>query len=344
MPRISGAGEGEGIAGGGGEPGLSKNARIDGGEARDFKMAKKDYYETLGVKRDATVEEIKKAYRALARKYHPDLHPDKREEMEAKFKEINEAHSVLSDPKKRADYDLTGSVYEPGMGGGYPPGGGAWPGGGVRYEDFDFGGGGGFEDIFSEVFGGARGRRVVMRQGADIEYSLEIDFLHAAKGTDVRIKVSRSGGPETLNIKVPPGVRTGSRVRVPGKGDAGVGGGRPGDLYIAIKVTPHKYFRRVDNDVYLDLPVTISEATLGAQVSVPTIDGFTKIKLPPGIQSGHKLRIKGKGLYTTRGHLVRTDEYVVVQVNVPTGLDEKGRELIEELEKTNPYDPRKGLW
>ncbi len=300
-------------------------------------MAKKDYYETLGVKRNATAEEIKKAYRTLARKYHPDLHPDKRDEMEAKFKEINEAHSVLSDPKKRSDYDLTGGVYEPGMGGGHPPGG-------VRYEDFDFGGGGGFEDIFSEVFGGARGRRVVMRQGADIEYSLEIDFLHAAKGTEVKIKVSRSAGAETLKVNIPPGVRTGSKVRVPGKGDAGVGGGRPGDLYIAIKVTPHKYFSRVDNDVYVDLPVTVGEATLGAEVSVPTIDGFTKIKLPPGIQSGQKLRIKNKGLYTTRGHLVRTDEYVVIQVNVPKELDERGRELIEELEKTNPYDPRKGLW
>lgn len=305
-------------------------------------MAKKDYYEILGVKKDATVEEIKKAFRTLARKYHPDLHPNNREEMEAKFKEINEAHSVLSDPKKRSDYDLTGSVYEPGMGGGYPPGGG-YPSGGVRYEDFDFGGGG-FEDIFSEVFGGARGRRVVMRQGGDIEYSLEIDFLHAAKGTEVRIKVKRSSGTETLKVNIPPGVRTGSKVRVPGKGDAGVGGGRSGDLYIAIKVTHHSYFRRVDNDVYVDLPVTVVEAALGAEVKVPTIDGFTKIKLPAGIQSGQKLRIKGKGLYTTRGPMVRTDEYVVIQVNVPKELDDRGRELIEELEKTNPYDPRKGLW
>ncbi|GMR05248.1 MAG: DnaJ C-terminal domain-containing protein [Thermodesulfobacteriota bacterium] len=300
-------------------------------------MAKKDYYKTLGVKKDATAEEIKKAFRELARKYHPDLHPDKREEMEAKFKEINEAYSVLSDPKKRSDYDLTGSVFEPGMGGGYPSGG-------VRYEDFDFGGGGGFEDIFSEVFGGARGRRVVTRQGADIEYRLEIDFLHAAKGTDVRIKVSRRTGAETLKVKVPPGVKTGSKVRVPGKGDAGVGGGRPGDLYIAIKVTPHKYFRRVGPDIYVDLPVTVGEAALGSEVRVPTIDGFTKIKVPPGIQSGQKLRIKGKGLYTTRGPLVRTDEYVVIQITVPKELNDRGRELIEELEKTNPYDPRKGLW
>lgn len=306
-------------------------------------MAKKDYYEILGVPKNATEEEIKKAYRNLARKFHPDLHPGKREEMEAKFKEINEAHSVLSDPRKRADYDLTGSVFEPGMGGGYPPGGAGYPPG-VHFEDFGFGGAGGFEDIFSEVFGGARGRRVVMQRGADIEYSLELDFLQAARGTDVKITVRRGARAETLTVKIPPGVKTGSRVRVEGKGDPGAGGGTPGDLYIAIKVKPHKYFRRVDNDVYVDLPVTIREAALGAEVEVPTIDGFTKIKIPPGIQSGQKLRIKGKGLHTTRGPLVRTDQFVVIQVALPKEMDEKGRELIRELERTNPYEPRKGLW
>ncbi|MFQ5736121.1 MAG: DnaJ C-terminal domain-containing protein [Thermodesulfobacteriota bacterium] len=307
----------------------------------DGKMAKKDYYEILGVSKKASEEEIKKAYRTLARKYHPDLHPDNKAEMEAKFKEINEAYHVLSDPKRRSDYDLTGAVFEPGMGG-YPPGG-YGPPGGVHFEDFGFGGGG-FEDIFSEVFGGARGRRVVIQRGADIEYSLELDFIHAAKGTNVRVTISRRTGTGTMTVKIPPGVRSGSRVRVEGKGDAGVGGGPPGDLYIAIRVKPHKYFRRVKDDVYVDVPVTIAEATLGAEVEVPTIDGKTKIKIPPGIQSGQKLRIKGKGLYTTRGPMVRTDEYVVIQVAVPKGMDEKGKELIRELERTNPYDPRKGLW
>ena len=302
------------------------------GTTRDFKMAKKDYYEILGVPKNATEEEIKKAYRNLARKYHPDLHPNNREEMEAKFKEINEAHSVLSDPKKRAGAQ------------GYPPGAGGYPPGGIHFEDFGFGGAGGFEDIFSEVFGGARGRRTVTQRGSDIEYRLELDFLHAARGTDVKITVARRTGNETITVKVPPGVNTGSKVRVEGRGDAGVGGGRPGDLYIDITVKPHKYFRRVGHDVYVDVPVTIQEAVLGAEVEVPTIDGFTKIKIPPGTQSGQRLRIKGKGLHTTRGPKERTDEYVVIQVAVPKVTDEKGKELVRELERTNPYEPRKGLW
>lgn len=293
----------------------------------------KDYYDILGVARNATDEEIKKAYRNLARKFHPDLHPEKKAEMEAKFKDINEAYGVLSDPKKRSDYDLTGSVsYEPGMGGGYPP-----PGGGVHFEDFGFGNIGGFEDVFSEIFG--RGGRRGPRKGSDLEYSVTLGFMQAVKGSEVRISVPRRGGSETITVKIPPGVKSGGRVRVPGKGESGDGG--PGDLYIITEVEPHRYFRRVDKDIYVDVPINIKEALLGADIQVPTIDGMTTIKVPPGIKSGQKLRIKGKGVYTTAG---RGDEYVIIQIAAQKAVDSRSKELIEEFSRINPYDPRKGLW
>ncbi|GMR04925.1 MAG: J domain-containing protein [Thermodesulfobacteriota bacterium] len=298
-------------------------------------MAKKDYYEILGVSRDAPEDEIKKAYRRLARKYHPDLHPGDKG-MEKKFKEINEAYSVLSDPKKRSDYDLTGRVtFEPGMGGGWPPGG-------VDFENIGFGRVGGFEDIFSEVFGG-RGTRRGPRRGADLEYTMPLDFLKAVRGAEVKITVTRpSGAAERITIKIPPGVHDGSRVRVAGKGHEGPGGGPPGDLYIITTVRPHPYFKRVGNDIYVNVPITVKEAVLGAEIEVPTIDGFTRIKIPPGTQGGQKLRIKGKGVPLPRGG--RGDQYVVVNISVPKGIDKKSAQLIEDFSRTNPYEPRKGLW
>ncbi|MBI5587144.1 MAG: DnaJ domain-containing protein [Deltaproteobacteria bacterium] len=305
-------------------------------------MANKDYYEILGVAKNASEEEIKKAYRNLARKYHPDLHPDRKAEMEAKFKEINEAYSVLIDPKKRSDYDLTGRVtFEPGMGG-YPQGAG------FPYEDFG-GFGGGFEDIFSEVFG-RPGRRRGIQRGSDIEYHLEVDFMHAVKGTEVRITVARRTGPaETMTVKIPPGIKTGSRVRVAGKGDLGYDGGPNGDLFIITGVAPHRYFKRVDNDIYVDVPVTVKEAALGSEIEVPTIDGSTRIKIPAGTQGGQKLRLKGKGVYYAEeayGVLEsrRGDEYIVININVPKKLDEQSKRLLEEFSAINPYEPRKGLW
>lgn len=297
-------------------------------------MAGKDYYDILGVPRNATEEAIKKAYRALARKYHPDLHPDRKKEMEARFKEINEAYSVLSDPGKRSDYDLTGSAaFEPGMGGQYPP------------PDFgfdNFGFGGGFEDIFSDIFG-TRGRRKGTQRGADIEYSLSLDFLRAVKGTEVKIKVTRRrGAVETVMVKIPPGIHDGARVRAASKGDEGYEGGPPGDMFIIIKVAGHRYFKRAGNDIYLDCPVTIQEALMGAEIKVPTIDGVTTIKIPPGIKGAQQLRIKGKGVYLPDGS--RGDQYVTVNIAVPKRIDQRSKELLEEFSKINPYEPREGLW
>jgi DnaJ-class molecular chaperone len=302
-------------------------------------MNKKDYYEILGVSRDASTEEVKKAYRRLARKYHPDLHPNDKE-MEVKFKEINEAYQVLHDPKKREDYDLTGRFpFEPGMGGPGP--------GGFNFEDLGFGfgghagGPGGFEDVFGEVFG-MGGRRRGPVKGSDIEYRLTLDFVHAVRGTEVKVTVKRGSGTETIKVKVPAGVKTGSKVRVVGKGNDGQQGGPRGDLYIVTVVSPHRYFHRDGNDIYVDLPVTIGEAVLGATIKVPTIDGHATIKVPRGTRGGQKLRIRGEGVGGHAGR--RGDEYVVVKITVPKSVDDRSRELIEEFSGINDYDPRKGLW
>jgi len=302
-------------------------------------MAKnRDYYEVLGIPRDAADEDIKKAYRNLAKKYHPDLHPNDKQ-AEARFKEINEAYAVLSTPEKRREYDAGGRVIFEGA-----P---TWPGaapppGGVDFSGFEFNLGG-MEDIFGEFFGrGGRGagRGPFPRKGRDIEYALDIDFLHAVKGTEVELTVRRDGGAEKVKVRIPPGIKDGQRVRVGAKGEAAPGAQR-GDLYITARVRPHPYLKREDNDIYIDVPVTIQEAMLGATVEVPTIEGFTKIKIPPGVGSGQRLRIRGKGVPSPEGP---GDEYVIIKVEVPKKVDKKTKELIEELQKINPYQPRADLW
>ncbi len=296
-------------------------------------MAGKDYYHILGVNKGATEDEIKKAYRNLARKYHPDLHPEKRAEMEAKFKEINEAYGVLSDPKKRSDYDLTGSVpFEPGAAYRPPPD--------FDFETFSFTGMGGFEDVFSEIFGGRAGRRGAAK-GEDIEYGLALDFLHAVKGAEVKVTVARGRATEAITVKIPPGVRDGSKVRVAGKGNAGAGKGPAGDLIITISVKPHPYFRLEGDDIYLEAPITLKEALLGGELRVPTIDGHATIKIPPGTQSGQRFLIRSRGAYSRRG---RGEQYVTVNIAVPKALDDRSKELIEEFSEINPYEPRRGLW
>ncbi len=311
-------------------------------------MAAKDYYEILGVSRGASADEIKKAYRSLARKYHPDLHPGDKD-MERRFKEINEAYSVLGDPKKKEDYDLTGRVSfgEGGPGAGpWPPGGFGGFGGGEGGGGFGGFGGpgapGGFEDIFGEIFGMGGRRRGPVR-GEDLEYRLTLDFLQAARGAEIKVTVSRRTGPEKITIKIPPGIQDGARVRVAGKGHEGHDGGPPGDLYIITTVNPHPYFRRKGNNIFLTVPVTLGEALLGAEIEVPTLTGTARIKIPAGTQGGQKLRLRGKGVQASRGR-GHGDQYCEIKIVLPKKADRRTRELIEEVERLNPMDPRKGLW
>lgn len=300
-------------------------------------MAAKDFYEILGLDRGATADEIKKAYRGLARKYHPDLHPGDKT-MERKFKEINEAYSVLGDPGKKEDYDLTGRV--PGAQG--APGAG-WPSGGGMGGFGGFGGGGGFEDIFGEIFGMGGGRRRGPRRGEDLEYRLSLDFLQAVKGAEVRVTVRRqSGASETITIKIPAGISDGARVRVAGKGNEGYDGGPPGDLFIITSVGAHPYFKRKGKDIFIDVPVTLGEALLGAEIEVPTIEGHARIKIKPGTQGGRKLRLRGKGVPSKRGP--NGNQYCVIHITLPERLDKRSEEIIKEFESLNAYDPRKGFW
>lgn len=296
-------------------------------------MAKKDYYEVLGVSKDATDAQIKKAYRRHAMKHHPDRHPGDKS-AEARFKEINEAYGVVGDPGKRQEYDMRDRVS---FASGEPFSGGV---GGFNIRDSGFGMGG-FDDVFSEFLG--RARQNVPVKGAHIEYPLDIDFMGAAKGTEVKVSVPRQSGMERITVKIPAGVKDGSKVRVAGKGRAGMSGGPHGDLFIDIRVKPHPYFRRKKNDIYLDVPVTIGEAALGANIKIPTIDGHTTIKIPPGTQGGQKFRIKSMGMPNPRGR-VRGDQYVFIKVAVPQKLKARAKKIIEELQEINPYEPRRNLW
>lgn len=326
----------------------------------------KDYYNILGVSKTATKEEIKKAYRALARKYHPDLNPGNKE-YEEKFKEIQEANEVLSNEEKRKAYDMFGSAeFRPGgrttwrRAGDAPPGGAPGGGAGRQYEytysgeDFP-----GFEEIFKDIFGfsGGEPRQTRSRsegfrdlfnnaRGAartrDIEYQLEVDFDTAIKGgvRDISISRQREGGAadmEQLTVKIPAGVDNGSRIRIKGKGEAS--GGGQGDLYLRIKVRPHPIFRRKGDDIYLEVPVSIYESALGKKIDVPTIDGPAEMTLPSGVQNGAKLRLKGKGV-TNLKTKARGDQYIEIKLVMPDKITEDEKKKFEELEKDRPYNPR----
>lgn len=308
-------------------------------------MESKDYYKELGVSKTASADEIKKAFRRLAKKFHPDLHPNNKR-AEARFRSVNEAYDTLGDAKKRRDYDLGGPGFFGGHGG--PPGAGGpsgWPPGAAPggFDPADFGGG--MEDIFGQFFGGGGGgfggRSRTPQRGRDMEYSLEVDFLHAIKGTQLDLTVKRGKGKEKVRVHIPEGITDGARVRIAGKGGSGHYGAPSGDLLITVKIKEHAYFQRKGNDIYLDLPVTISEAILGAKVKVPTVDGHTTIKVPPGTQGGQRLKIKGKGVTygRRRGH-----QYVVIDIMIPDKVDAETKKLAEELERINPYEPRRDIW
>jgi molecular chaperone DnaJ len=404
---------------------------------------KKDYYEILGVKKSASADEIRKAFRKLARKYHPDVNPGDKS-AEEKFKTLSEANDVLSDPKKRKIYDQVGfysdnidpataEAYARGGGTGGFPGGapGGFPGGGAGqagqgvpfdFGGFDFsdladsagrsrrsGGGGGFKDIFSGIFGGGRGAAPAAagpEAGSDLEYQVNVPFWTAIRGGVMRLNVTRqdvcptchgqgyieapgkcsecngtgqvtqTGGrmkfnvqcpncegtgknistcptchgegtvsrTEPLEVRIKAGTRDGQRIRLAGKGNAGGRGGPAGDLYVIIRTEQHPVFRRDGDNIYLTVPVTATEAALGARVEVPTIDGRAELKIPPGTQSGQKLRLREKGVPSATKDGVRGDEIVEITVTVPMPRDERTKELLRELAKLNPEDPREELW
>ena len=396
---------------------------------------KQDYYETLGVGRGAGSDEIRKAYRKLARKYHPDLNPGDKA-AEERFKKVQEAYDVLSDESKRKVFDQYGFYSDniPPNGGGGAAGSGA---GGPGFGGFDFseylrqqqaaGGGaresaggygpgagagaGGFRDIFSQFFrgGGAAGAgagSIEPERGADLEYGLNIDFWQAIRGTQVKLNITRQeicetchgtgaagtgvticpecdgsgsvtqmagamkfnlqcprcGGTgrlrnacptcrgegrvsrqDTVEVRIPQGVAAGSRLRVAGKGNAGVGGGVAGDLYITIRVDEHPFFKRDGDTIRVQVPLTVSEAGLGAKIEVPTIDGRALLKIPQGTQNGQKFRLREKGVFNARKN-TRGDEIVEMVLQAPKVQDERTRELLRDLAQVQTEDVRARIW
>jgi molecular chaperone DnaJ len=387
----------------------------------------KDYYATLGVKKTATQEEIRKAFRKAARKYHPDVNPGDKK-AEEKFKEISEANDVLSDEKKRKVYDQVGfysDQIDPAQaeayarqqrsGGHQPP---------IDFGGFDFNGfsGGGFpgqqegsgsstwgsfKDIFSGIFSGAQHRQPHGPQpGSDLEYQATVDFWTAIRGGQARIQVNRQeicpachgqahiGGTvtcpechgtgtvtqmggrmkfnitcprcngtgkvendcptchgegtvtraETVEFRIKPGTRDGQRIRLQGKGNAGINGGSPGDLFLIVRTGTNPVFTRQGDDILVTVPVTVAEASLGAKVEVPTIDGRAQLKIPPGTQSGQKLRMRERGVESAQHSGQRGDQIVTVSVAVPHLNDERSREIMRELARLNTDDPRKALF
>jgi molecular chaperone DnaJ len=398
----------------------------------------KDYYEILGVKKNASTEEIRKAFRKLARKYHPDVNPGDKA-AEERFKAVSEANDVLSDPKKRKIYDQLGFYsdnIDPATAEAYARAGGGPAGGGgfrataagqeipVDFGGFDFGdlfeqgapprgkrgggGFGGFRDIFSNIFSGARGAQTAAQPepGSDLEYQVQIGFWDAIRGTVMRLNVQRQescsncrgrgvlqgagtcpecngkgqvtqvGGnmrfniqcprchgtgkaqnicpvchgegvlhrAEPIDVRIKPGTRDGQRIRIAGKGNAGQFGGPAGDLYIIVRAGEHPIFRREGDDIYVTVPVSVTEAALGAKVEVPTIDGRALLKIPPGTQSGQKLRLREKGVPSATREGARGDEIVDVKITVTMPRDEETKELLRKLAQLHQEDPRAELW
>ncbi|MDH3492449.1 MAG: molecular chaperone DnaJ [Acidobacteriota bacterium] len=381
---------------------------------------KKDYYKILAVGKDAKAPEIKKAYRRLARKYHPDVNPGDKSS-EEKFKEIQEAYDVLSDEKKRKVFDRFG-YYADNLDASSPFGGGASPGqGGFDFSGFQWDtsgtssssqGSSSFRDIFSDLFGSgaaearaqAEAPRPIPKKGRDIEIPLALSFEESVTGLTTNLTVNNSeqcsrcqgagdmGGPlvvcstcsgsgqvqksggrlqfsqpcadcegtgrrrqpcslckgkgvtpkkDVVKVRIPAGVDTGSRIRVPKKGHGGRLGAQPGDLYIITNVGKHRYFRRKGNNIYVTVPITVSEAALGAKIEVPTVEGKTKLRIPPGTQSGQRIRLREKGVPSLRNKEVKGDQFVEVRITLPKVISEETKELLRQFEKVNSENPRK---
>jgi DnaJ-class molecular chaperone len=300
-----------------------------------------DYYKVLGVSRDASAADIQKAYRNLARKYHPDLHPDDKTAKQ-KFQEVQQAYDVLNDASKRELYDRYGSSFEHAQAGGRPGGGATWSFEGA--EDFDFsqlfgGGAGGFGDLFGQFrrAGGNQKRARRPGRGADLQHELEVPFLAAINGDQVNVQIDRGGKAETLSVKIPPGIEEGKTIRLRGQGQS-VDGGPAGDLLITIRVAPHPFYQRSGKNVLMKVPVTLAEAALGARIDIPAPRGAVTVQVPPGTSSGRKLRIRGQGVMSTQGEA--GDLLAEIQIALPPTLDEESLELIRQLDSKNPHHPR----
>lgn len=315
-----------------------------------------NYYDVLGVKKSASAEEIRKAYKKIARENHPDAKPDDKAAAE-RFKQASEAYSVIGDKDKRKKYDQFGDAYQyAGKGGGPFPGGG-FPGGGfpgagpIDLQDMFGGGNVDLGDLLGGMFGGGgrgggpRGRGAPRpRRGEDVRTSIDVPFQVAAEGGTYDVSLQRGDRTETLSVKVPAGVENGQTIRLGGQGGPGSHGAAAGDLLITVRVAAHPYFRREGNNVLIDVPVSMTEAALGAKVDVPTLkDGQVTVTVPPGTSSGAKLRIRGKG-FVDRKTQQPGDQIVVVKITAPKHLSERARELFEELREIAPEDPRAGLW
>ncbi|RLG68684.1 MAG: molecular chaperone DnaJ, partial [Methanobacteriota archaeon] len=349
-------------------------------------MAKQDYYEVLGVSRDASSDKIKQAYRKLAVKYHPDKNPDNRAEAEEKFKEISEAYEVLSDPQKRATYDQFGHA---GVGGGFGSGFSGFETFAREFEGTNFGDI--FGDFFGGIFGGKTREKEQRRKGADLEYSLEISFEEAAfgikktinflrydvcphcKGEGAEPGTKKTTCPECggqgevrmmrgffsinktcsrcqgegsiiqkpcskcrgegriqvnrqLSVKIPAGIESGSRLRIANEGETGVKGGRKGDLYLLVYVQKHRIFKRERDDIFCEIPISFSQAALGTEIEVPTLEGKIRMRIPPGTQSHKLFRLRGKGIPNIQGY-GRGDEIVKIVVRTPVHLNSEQKKL-----------------
>ncbi len=295
----------------------------------------RDYYEILGVPRTATAQEIKRAYRKLARKYHPDLQaPAERVKASARFQEINEAHEVLSDPEKRAKYDALGANWKSGMDFAEEPGPGpgrnaAGSGGPVEWEDL-----GHFSDFFNSIFGGSAGRagrggvRFTMR-GRDVEAELPLTLEELLRGGKRRITLN---GDRSLDVDIPLGVREGTVLRLAGQGEPGSGDAPPGDLFLRVRPVPHPNYRVVGDNIEIDLPLWPWQALLGSEVRIETPEGPVNLKVPAGTQSGRRLRLRGRGLPRKGG--ARGDFYAVPTIVIPEQPSEAERAAYEALKRT----------
>ena len=314
----------------------------------------KDYYKVLGVSKNASAEDIRKAYRKLARQYHPDV--NKTAGAEKRFKEINEANEVLSDPAKRKRYDEIGPDFARYANAGNGGPGFQWSYSTNRPGEF----GGDFSDFFRTLFGDAEGvsgtinaddlfgrvsgarRRNRAVPGQDVETEVEVSLPEAFRGSEEQLELREpSGKTRRLTVKIPAGVRDGQRIRLSGQGSAGSNGAPAGDLYLRVRVEPHPLYTRDGDDLRMELPVALSEAMLGAEVTVPTLKGRVSLRIPPETQNGRTIRLAGQGMpRATGGH---GDLYVTVRVVLPTKLSDEDKELVRALGSRHPDDPRRHL-